>query len=102
MCIAQRTIAGAPGLSAPAVRTERLLFGLQMSPQPRRTICRFLLVGVGQGRAGRSPGRLVSFPVPEGDSRVGSVWFGPVCSDEGSRVSSGVLPAAVIYSQALQ
>lgn len=47
---------GAPGLSAPAVRTERPLSGLQMSPQPRHAICRFLQVGVGQGSAGRSRG----------------------------------------------
>lgn len=60
---------GARGLSAPAVRTERLLSGLQMSPQPRRAICRFLQVGVRHGRAGRS--QVFSARV---GSRVWPVW----------------------------
>ena len=94
---------GALGLSAPAVRTERLLSGLQMSPQPSCAICRLLKVGVGQGRAGRSRG-LLSFQCQRGQpGRVWPVWAG--CGlGEGSRLSSGVLPAAVgtiIYSHAL-
>ena len=94
---------GALGLSAPAVRTESLLSGLQMSPQPSCAICRVLKVGVGQGRAGRSRG-LLSFQCQRGQPDwVRPVWAG--CGlGEGSRVSSGVLPAAVgtiIYSHAL-
>ncbi|KAM7393261.1 hypothetical protein PAMA_008083 [Pampus argenteus] len=71
---------GAPGLSAPAVRTESLLSGLQMSPQPRRAICRFPQVGVGQGRDGGESGVGLLSSAKRGQSgRVWLVWAG--CRD---------------------
>lgn len=88
---------GAPGLSAPAVRTERLLSGLQMSPQPRRAICRFLQVGVGQGQGLGGAKGLVSFPVPEGGSRVWSGRFGPVVETEKGVLSIIWCPASCCW-----
>lgn len=103
MCMAQRTIAELWACQLQRSAQSAYCLVLQMSPQPSCAICRFLKVGVGQGRAGRSRG-LLSFQCQRGQPGwVWPVWAG--CGlGEGSRVSSGVLPAAVgtiIYSHAL-
>ncbi|KAK1883688.1 Ephrin type-B receptor 2 [Dissostichus eleginoides] len=85
MCIDPGTKAAAPGLSAPAGRTELPLFGLQMSLRshaaPSAASCRW---GSGRvaweelGRYGGGEG-VREFACARGVAGVGSGWFGPVC-----------------------
>lgn len=104
MCIALRTIAELQACQLQ--RSAQSVYCLscrclRSHAAPSAVSCRW---GSARAGAGRSRGVALRSSA-KGDSLVGSGWFGPVVETrEGSRVSSGVLPAAVgtiICSQAL-
>lgn len=85
---------GALGLSGPAVRTERLLSGSQMSPNPRRTICRFLQVGVAHGRVGGAGGGSAEGGQPGWVlAGLGRLW-----SRRGGHLVARQLPSGLLFS----
>lgn len=54
ICMAQSTIAGLPACQLQRSEQSAYCLARRCLPWPRRAICCFLQVGVGQGRAGRS------------------------------------------------
>lgn len=106
ICMAQSTIAGFQACQLQRSKQSPYCLARRCLPWPRRAICCFLQVGVGQGRAGLGGVEGVSqYTAAGGLSEVWLVWAGfGEKRGWGSWLSYGILPAAVgtiIYWQAL-